>query len=170
MPRLRAKARSCTMLHVFATSGSTTPPCLGGSYWPYKRLRKCACATIPGAAFRGGSAQHSGHVKARARQSASRLLSCNRQVRALSLHAQAAIAQLVEHVIRNDGVAGSSPACGTICRFQAPSSATSFLQLIRFACIGPRGARQLLYAVQARFLRVGARLLARPCPTAEHNP
>ena len=25
----------------------------------------------------------------------------------------AALAQLVEHVIRNDGVAGSSPACGT---------------------------------------------------------
>ena len=28
--------------------------------------------------------------------------------------AQAAIAQLVEHVIRNDGVTGSSPVCGTI--------------------------------------------------------
>jgi len=28
----------------------------------------------------------------------------------------------------------------------------------------------LLYAVQARFLRVGARLLARPCRTAERNP
>ena len=27
---------------------------------------------------------------------------------------QAAIAQLVEHVIRNDGVTGSSPVCGTI--------------------------------------------------------
>ena len=26
----------------------------------------------------------------------------------------AAIAQLVEHVIRNDGVGGSSPSCGTI--------------------------------------------------------
>jgi hypothetical protein len=26
----------------------------------------------------------------------------------------AAIAQLVEHVIRNDGVTGSSPVCGTI--------------------------------------------------------
>jgi hypothetical protein len=26
---------------------------------------------------------------------------------------KAALAQLVEHVIRNDGVAGSSPACGT---------------------------------------------------------
>lgn len=29
----------------------------------------------------------------------------------------AAIAQLVEHVIRNDGVGGSSPSCGTIFRF-----------------------------------------------------
>ncbi len=26
----------------------------------------------------------------------------------------AALAQLVEHIIRNDGVAGSNPACGTI--------------------------------------------------------
>jgi hypothetical protein len=32
----------------------------------------------------------------------------------------AAIAQLVEHVIRNDGVTGSSPVCGTIF-FQAES-------------------------------------------------
>ncbi len=30
----------------------------------------------------------------------------------------AALAQLVEHVIRNDGVAGSSPACGTTLSFQ----------------------------------------------------
>jgi hypothetical protein len=29
------------------------------------------------------------------------------------LHRFAAIAQLVEHVIRNDGVTGSSPVCGT---------------------------------------------------------
>src|SRR5262249_43457397 len=37
------------------------------------------------------------------------------------LHGFAAIAQLVEHVIRNDGVGGSSPSCGTIrlARFSA---------------------------------------------------
>jgi hypothetical protein len=33
----------------------------------------------------------------------------------------AAIAQLVEHVIRNDGVTGSSPVCGTILKSQSVS-------------------------------------------------
>jgi hypothetical protein len=32
----------------------------------------------------------------------------------LSRHEYAALAQVVEHIIRNDGVAGSSPASGTI--------------------------------------------------------
>ena len=37
-----------------------------------------------------------------------------RQVHLDYLAAGAAVAQLVEHVIRNDGVGGSSPFCGTI--------------------------------------------------------
>jgi hypothetical protein len=35
----------------------------------------------------------------------------------------AAIAQLVEHVIRNDGVTGSSPVCGT--SFQIPTASSA---------------------------------------------
>ena len=34
----------------------------------------------------------------------------------------AAIAQLVEHVIRNDGVGGSSPSCGTNLQIRSVSS------------------------------------------------
>jgi hypothetical protein len=36
-----------------------------------------------------------------------------REARGRSSAAEAAIAQLVEHVIRNDGVGGSNPSCGT---------------------------------------------------------
>jgi hypothetical protein len=36
-----------------------------------------------------------------------------REARGRSGSAEAAIAQLVEHVIRNDGVGGSNPSCGT---------------------------------------------------------
>lgn len=32
----------------------------------------------------------------------------------IDLKIYAALAQLVEHIIRNDGVAGSNPACGTV--------------------------------------------------------
>jgi hypothetical protein len=32
---------------------------------------------------------------------------------AIDLLGKAAIAQLVEHIIRNDGVGGSNPSCGT---------------------------------------------------------
>src|SRR6185437_8552090 len=34
----------------------------------------------------------------------------------------AAIAQLVEHVIRNDGVGGSSPSCGTSAHMSGPET------------------------------------------------
>lgn len=35
---------------------------------------------------------------------------------------QAALAQVVEHIIRNDGVVGSSPTCGTIVAFRLKCS------------------------------------------------
>lgn len=46
---------------------------------------------------------------------------------ALRHESDAAIAQLVEHVIRNDGVTGSSPVCGTIFRLSRPRGAPGLI-------------------------------------------
>jgi hypothetical protein len=72
----------------------------------------------------------------------------------------AAIAQLVEHVIRNDGVTGSSPVCGTITqtplysRWTVPekySGRTVNHPFFRIARLG-YWAVTLIFEVQARLL------------------
>jgi hypothetical protein len=73
----------------------------------------------------------------------------------------AAIAQLVEHVIRNDGVTGSSPVCGTILLLRE-----SIFQDCRFFV--PQGGAEM--KTFARFVLVGAMLLARCAWAAESSP
>jgi len=48
------------------------------------------------------------------------------------VHADAAIAQLVEHVIRNDGVGGSIPSCGTTSPFVLARQPSNFLEKSAF--------------------------------------
>jgi hypothetical protein len=51
----------------------------------------------------------------------------------------AAIAQLVEHVIRNDGVTGSSPVCGTGYDYAAVGSLVCFSFVVPRICAGDTG-------------------------------
>src|SRR5579884_3734758 len=89
---------------------------------PYPRAKPVAgkgsgrpCAAF---AFRARPICGPGHSCAVPRHSAARALTCPLLANALNPGYQgpspeAAIAQSVEHIIRNDGVGGSNPSCGT---------------------------------------------------------